>query len=122
MSLTGIGDIPVLYEKVALLQRALEAQREDLQAQVSELQKIIFDGVILQEKDESWDIVRKKRDYLLKSTDWIMTPGSTIDQGAWASYRQIIRDLPQTFAATGPESVIWPPQPSTDGPNSTPVE
>ena len=70
----------------------------------------------------TWDSIREKRDQIIRDTDWTMTPGATVDQGAWASYRQILRDLPQTFAKTGPESVVWPEQPSTEGPNSTPVE
>jgi Phage tail assembly chaperone protein len=70
----------------------------------------------------TWDSIREKRDQIIRDTDWTMTPGATVDQGAWASYRQVLRDLPQTFAKTGPESVVWPKQPSTDGPNSTPVE
>jgi hypothetical protein len=70
----------------------------------------------------TWDSIRAKRDQIIRETDWTMTPGATVDQGAWASYRQILRDLPQTFAKTGPESVVWPVQPTTEGPNSTPVE
>jgi hypothetical protein len=70
----------------------------------------------------TWDAIRSKRDQIIRDTDWTMTPGATVDQGAWASYRQILRDLPQTFAKTGPESVVWPVQPTTEGPNSTPVE
>jgi len=70
----------------------------------------------------TWDSIRAKRDQIIRDTDWTMTVGATVDQGAWASYRQILRDLPQTFAKTGPESVIWPTEPSTEGPNSTPVE
>ena len=80
------------------------------------------DGVILQEKDASWEVIRKKRDYLLKVTDWAMTPDASIDQAQWAAYRQILRDLPQTFENSEPEEVIWPKQPSTAGPNSIPVE
>jgi hypothetical protein len=74
------------------------------------------------EPEVTWDAIRTKRDQIIRDTDWTMTVGATVDQGAWASYRQILRDLPQTFAKTGPESVIWPTEPSTDGPNSTPVE
>ena len=70
----------------------------------------------------TWDTIRTKRDQLIRESDWTMTPGATIDQAQWAAYRQILRDLPQTFAATGPESVIWPTAPSTAGPNSDPVE
>ena len=70
----------------------------------------------------TWDTIRAKRDQLILESDYTMTPGATVDQAQWSAYRQILRDLPQTFAATGPESVIWPTAPSTAGPNSDPVE
>ena len=70
----------------------------------------------------TWDTIRAKRDQIIRDTDWTMTPDASVDQAQWAAYRQILRDLPQTFAKGGPESVIWPKQPSTSGPNSTPVE
>ena len=70
----------------------------------------------------TWDTIRAKRDQIIRDTDWTMTPDASVDQAQWAAYRQILRDLPQTFAKTGPESVIWPAEPSTAGPNSTPVE
>jgi hypothetical protein len=70
----------------------------------------------------TWDKIRAKRDQLIRDSDWTMIPGATVDQAAWAAYRQVLRDLPQTFAAKGPESVIWPSAPSTSGPNTTDVE
>jgi len=70
----------------------------------------------------TWDTIREKRDQLIADSDWTMIPGATVDQAAWAAYRQVLRDLPQTFAASGPESVIWPTAPSTAGPNSDTVE
>jgi len=70
----------------------------------------------------TWDDIRAKRDQLILASDWTMTPGATVDQAQWASYRQILRDLPQTFALTGPESVIWPQPPTAVGPNTKEVE
>jgi len=70
----------------------------------------------------TWNDVRAKRDQLILASDWTMIPGSTVDQGAWSAYRQILRDLPQTYANFGPEKVIWPEPPSTNGPNTTPLE
>ena len=66
----------------------------------------------------TWDAIRAKRDQIIRDTDYTMIPGATLDQAQWAAYRQILRDLPQTFAETGPESVIWPEPPSTAGPNT----
>jgi len=70
----------------------------------------------------NWDSIREKRDQLIKASDWTMIPGATVDQAAWAAYRQVLRDLPQTYEATGPESVVWPTEPSTAGPNTTELE
>ena len=70
----------------------------------------------------TWDTIRAKRDQLLAASDWTMIPGASVDQAAWSAYRQILRDLPQTYEATGPESVVWPTEPSTAGPNTTTVE
>ena len=70
----------------------------------------------------TWDTIRAKRDQLIRESDWTMIPGATVDQAAWSAYRQVLRDLPQTYSATGPESVVWPTEPSTAGPNTTELE
>lgn len=64
----------------------------------------------------TWDTIRAKRDQLIRDSDWTMIPGATVDQRSWSAYRQILRDLPQTYPT--PESVVWPEVPSTAGPNT----
>ena len=66
----------------------------------------------------TWSDIRAKRDDILRSTDWTMTTGATVDQAQWAAYRQNLRDLPQTYKDKTPSDVVWPTQPSTAGPNS----
>ena len=66
----------------------------------------------------TWDNIRAQRDQILKDTDWTMTTGATVDQSQWAAYRQVIRDIPQTYKNKTPDDVVWPTQPSTKGPNS----
>ena len=66
----------------------------------------------------TWDSIRATRDQILKDTDWTMTTGATVDQAQWAAYRQVIRDIPQTYKDKTPDDVVWPTQPSTAGPNS----
>jgi len=66
----------------------------------------------------TWDDIRSTRDGILSSTDWTMTTGASVDQAQWAAYRQNIRDIPQTYSGKTPDEVVWPTQPSTDGPNS----
>jgi hypothetical protein len=70
----------------------------------------------------TWDDIRAKRDSLISSSDWTMIPGATVDQHAWAVYRQILRDIPQTFKDRHPSEVIWPELPSTSGPNQKAAE
>ena len=66
----------------------------------------------------TWDSIRATRDKILRDTDWTMTTGATVDQAQWAAYRQVIRDIPQTYKDKTPDDVVWPTQPSTKGPNS----
>ena len=70
------------------------------------------------EDTTTWEHVRLKRDELIRESDWTMIPGCTVDQAQWAAYRQTLRDIPATYAETGPESVVWPRKPSTSGPNT----
>ena len=66
----------------------------------------------------TWADIRSKRDSILQATDWTMTTGATVDQAQWAAYRQVIRDIPQTYKDKTPDDVVWPTQPSTAGPNT----
>ena len=66
----------------------------------------------------TWDDIRTTRDEILRDTDWTMTTGATVDQAQWAAYRQVIRDIPQTYKDKTPDDVVWPTQPSTAGPNT----
>ena len=107
MALTNNSDLTNLLTKF-----------EVLKAEVASLDEKINEYKVLELEDSRWENVRKKRDYLLKSTDWTVTPGSTVDQAQWSAYRQHLRDLPQTYKGKTANSVVWPVQPSTDGPNS----
>ena len=66
----------------------------------------------------TWDSIRATRDQILRDTDWTMTTGATVDQAQWAAYRQVIRDIPQTYKDKTPDDVVWSTQPSTAGPNT----
>ena len=91
---------------------------EILKAEVASLDERLNEYKVLELEDDSWENVRKKRDYLLKSSDWTMNPDTTIDQAQWSAYRQILRDLPQTYKDKTSDDVVWPTQPSTAGPNT----
>ena len=107
MPLTSNNDLTNLLDKF-----------EILKAEVAVLDEKIHEYKVLDLEDDTWENVRKKRNYLLKSTDWTVTPGSTVDQAQWSAYRQNLRDIPQTYKDKTPADVVWPTQPSTAGPNT----
>ena len=81
------------------------------------------DGGVPEEADADftdWDLVREKRDRLLRESDWTMTTGATVDQAQWAAYRDKLRAIPQTFKNVSDPltEVTWPTAPSTKGPNT----
>ena len=102
MALTSISTISNYHE--------LEAKVAELEEKV---EKLLTPERVLEKPDESWEVVREKRDYLLQTTDWTMTPGSSVDQAQWAAYRQALRHLPQTYSSARLEDINWPVQPSS---------
>lgn len=57
----------------------------------------------------AWTNLRKTRDTLLQKCDWTQVPDAPVDQAAWATYRQALRDLPSTV--DDPQNVVWPTPP-----------
>jgi hypothetical protein len=53
--------------------------------------------------------VRGERNGLLSNSDWTQIADSPADADAWATYRQSLRDLPQTY--TRVSEVVWPTPP-----------
>lgn len=53
--------------------------------------------------------IRAQRDQLLTQSDWTQMPDAPVDQAAWATYRQALRDIPQQ--AGFPEDIVWPTKP-----------
>ena len=47
--------------------------------------------------------MRLHRDRLLKESDWTQVADAPVDQQAWATYRQALRDFPASWTA-GPEA------------------
>jgi len=52
---------------------------------------------------------RVKRDALLSQSDWTQVADAPVDQAAWATYRQALRDI--TVQAGFPENIDWPAVP-----------
>ncbi|HIF5940445.1 TPA: tail fiber assembly protein [Vibrio parahaemolyticus] len=64
------------------------------------------------ENDIKWESVRITRSQLIASTDWTQTLDCQLSESKKAefvSYRQALRDIPQTYS--NPDDVIWPEKP-----------
>lgn len=54
--------------------------------------------------------VRAERDDLLVQSDWTQVIDAPVDQAAWATYRQALRDI--TAQSGFPWTIDWPTQPA----------
>jgi len=66
-----------------------------------------FDGDTIPD-EHLLERMRLHRDRLLKESDWTQVADSPVDQAAWATYRQTLRDFPAT----------WTPGPEADFPDT----
>ena len=61
--------------------------------------------------EDAWRAVRRRRDELLSSTDWMVTrfmeTAQPIAEG-WSEYRQALRDI---MLQTDPTNIVWPQPP-----------
>ena len=53
--------------------------------------------------------VRFQRDELLDASDWTQVADAPVDQAAWATYRQALRDVPSQEGF--PADIAWPTKP-----------
>lgn len=62
-----------------------------------------------QDPSNQWAAIRIVRDRLLAECDWTQvmdSPFAEEESTAWKTYRQSLRDIPQTYAT--PADVVWP--------------
>ena len=59
--------------------------------------------------EEAAKPLREKRNFLLSESDWTQVADAPVDQAAWATYRQALRDIPSQ--AGFPNEVTWPVEP-----------
>lgn len=59
--------------------------------------------------DRAAEAVRRERNALLVASDWTQISDAPVDQAAWATYRQALRDI--TAQAGFPSDVTWPVAP-----------
>jgi hypothetical protein len=57
-------------------------------------------------KEEKANEIRADRDRMLADSDWTQLPDAPVDQAAWTTYRQALRDIPQQSGF--PTDVEWP--------------
>ena len=53
--------------------------------------------------------IRTERNAKLTQSDWTQVSDAPVDQAAWATYRQALRDIPSQ--AGFPNEVTWPTEP-----------
>jgi hypothetical protein len=62
-----------------------------------------------------WDNIKRKRNDLLARSDWTQLADNTLtdeQKAEWCTYRQLLRDLPQTYSsATSKSEITWPTKP-----------
>lgn len=64
----------------------------------------------VQQYDDSMSqSVRSQRNALLSESDWTQVPDAPVDQAAWKTYRQALRDI--TSQQGFPYEVTWPTKP-----------
>jgi hypothetical protein len=59
--------------------------------------------------------LRHKRNSLLKACDWTVgsdSPLSDSKKSEWQTYRQALRDLPDTNSASAYKQIVWPTPPA----------
>lgn len=66
-------------------------------------------GPITKAKPVTEDEARQCRYELLVASDWTQVADAPVDQGAWATYRQALRDIPEQEGF--PDNIQWPPEP-----------
>ena len=65
--------------------------------------------VASQEPERLASQIRQERNTLLSDCDWTQVSDAPVNQAAWQTYRQALRDI--TAQEGFPYSVIWPTKP-----------
>lgn len=92
------------------------AKKEEHDNQQAELQRQQQrNSIYYKAPDEhiNWNDVRNTRDGLLSSSDWTQMPDyNGTKKTEWATYRQALRDLPETYkTAIMMSEITWPTPP-----------
>lgn len=52
-----------------------------------------------------WQVIRSRRNQMLKDTDWTQVADAPVDKTVWATYRQSLRDV---TTQDDPFDITWP--------------
>jgi hypothetical protein len=113
----GFYDTEVI-EYPMLPDDCIEITAEERNTYINELnnnnnQLLVVDGKLVlavREKIITWETIRLERNDKLNSSDRTQIGDYPGNKEVWATYRQQLRDIPQTFAT--PEEVVWPDCPN----------
>ena len=95
---------------------SLDFMHNLIQATEGTIGWIYADGVLTAPIDiitdtEKSEIARTKRDNLLSNSDWTQVADAPVDQVAWATYRQALRDITTHANFPNLEEADWPVAP-----------
>jgi len=99
------GDVPVLEPN----QQVVSGEHGKDTMLIGGVVSPVSGDALVEYNDKLMDELRSTRNLLLKSSDWTQVPDAPVDQAAWATYRQQLRDLPNN--TEDPANPTWPTKP-----------
>ena len=104
-----------LEQQIKTIAAANQSAQEKYAAARAVVDKDFETRIAAAKEDEAnqWAAIRLLRDQLLRDSDWTVLPDSPPAKTAlttWKTYRQALRDLPQTYER--PADVVWPEAPA----------
>ena len=108
-------DYPYATEEVKQAYVEYRQALRDLPENTEDPSNITWPTLALPTEIDPMDILRRKRNEMLRRTDHLAFPDyphlSDQVRADWMDYRQALRDLPQT-AASDPANAAWPSEPT----------
>ena len=101
-----------LEQQIKDIAAANTAAQEEYAAARAVVDKDFEARIVVAKEGEGnqWSAIRLLRDQNLRDSDWTVLPDSPMSKSeTWKSYRQALRDIPQTYKS--PSEVVWPEAP-----------
>lgn len=71
---------------------------------------VLWDEATEPTKPDEDEVVRRVRNAKLNESDWTQAADAPVNAAAWATYRKLLRDVPQQEGF--PENITWPEPPA----------